>query len=405
MTALQEKNERLIAKMRTVLRGTVQSANEVLIRSLNADGSPFESTNPNTRHAAAVLLRTAQLQSVGNWFDAQAAKRLDVLEDELLALLRMDDPTDDDDATLERLFASAASRIKYAYADIASETKAELEKLAGILKTGAKADLKATLDVVGPAKPVDVSKLPVLGLTLPEHFKAQADGMALKFKAAVRAGLAAKDTLEGLIERVIGTPTKATANEITDDHFINADVVGGLVVRVRLVDAAQNSFGKFIQSAIQTVANFVSDGVFDGVPPDEKATMGWEWNALHDGHVICPECEALDGQRWTAEFENVDPQGMEWPGFGQRHFGCLCSQVPTDLENASVAKTPLDSIFQAQDRESLDASFGKANTEAFLDGRINGRQLLQQDSFRLSPDALSSLRGNRSVQALLKSIK
>lgn len=604
-TLLQRKNELLIAKL-PVRFAPIDflAANEILIRNLNADGSPFESPNKNVRRTAAVLLRTAQLQSVGNWFTAQSATRLEALEKELIVLLRMDDPTDDDEATLERLFSSAGARIKYAYADIAATTKAELDKLATILsgdtapKTGAKAS----------RKPLDASKVPVLGLTLAEHFKAQADGMALKFKAAVRAGLAAKDTLDGLIERVIGTdeaanvfcatgegggvdPTcgssdggggsgartgskefkawfgdskvtdesgkpmvvyhgspdakfsefspkeigtsedqgflaegfyftnkpnvaegyasrggetggvipvhlainkpfsfdvedgqfssdtekklaklkidfikgdgetvarvsnpksaaailkrngfdgvvlsadggykefvafkpeqikstlnkgtwsktdKNISNEITDDHFINAAVLpSGLVVRVRLVNAAENSFAKMIQSAIQTVSNLVRQGAFADAE-ETDAEMGWEWNALHDGHVICPECEALDGSRWTQDFKPIG-DAMEWPGFGQRHWGCLCSQIPVDLSEAAPAsKTPLDDVFKGQSDNVLNTSFGKANIEAFKAGRMNGRQLLQQDSWSLSPDAMADLRGDADVRALLEATR
>lgn len=382
-TTLQRENERLIAKLPRLSSNVyLITANEMLIRSLNADGSPFESDNPNMRKTATVLLRTAQLQSVGNWFTDLAAKRLEVLENELKDMLVMDDPTDDNEDTLQRLFAMAASRIKFAYEDIRNRTQEELAKLSQVL--GFK---------------VDVNKMAVLGLTLAEHFKAQSDAMALKFKAAVRAGMVAKDTLDGLIERVIGTPElKPAANEITDDQFINAEVTAsGLVVRVRLVDAAENSFAKMIQSAIQTVSNLVENGAFDDLPDEDKATMGWEWNALHDGHIICPECQALDGQRWDAKFINLDPQGMEWPGFGQRHFGCLCSQIPVDLEEEKAPKTSLDGVFLAQDKPSLEASFGKANTEAFLDGRINGRQLLQQDTWKLSPEAMAELRGKMQV--------
>lgn len=163
-------------------------------------------------------------------------------------------------------------------------------------------------------------------------------------------------------------------------------------------------FGKIIQSAIQTTANLISEGALDGVGDHDKETMGWEWYALHDGHHICDKCEFHDGQRWTKDYKPFG-DGPEFPGKPPLHAGCQCALIPVNLEGGPPAPTRLDDVFRSQDKLSLETSFGKANTEAFLSGKINGRQLLQQDSWALSPDALKGLRADKDVQALLKAIK
>lgn len=166
----------------------------------------------------------------------------------------------------------------------------------------------------------------------------------------------------------------------------------------------QVGFGKIIQSAIETVAKEVASGVFDKMPEKDKVIMGWEWFALHDGPKICDKCEFYDGQRWTKDYKPVG-DGPEFPGKPPFYAGCQCALIPVDLEGGPPAPTRLDDVFRSQDKLSLETSFGKANTEAFLSGKINGRQLLQQDSWSLSPDALKGLRADKDVQALLKAIK
>lgn len=166
----------------------------------------------------------------------------------------------------------------------------------------------------------------------------------------------------------------------------------------------QVGFDNIIQSAIQTTANLISKGAFDGISDDDKKTMGWEWYALHDGHHICDKCEFYDGQRWTKDYKPFG-DGPEFPGKPPLCAGCQCALIPVDLGGAAPAKTGLDDSFRSQSDDVLNVSFGKANVEAFKSGRINGRQLLQQSSHILSPEDLAALRADKDVQALLKAIK
>jgi hypothetical protein len=153
----------------------------------------------------------------------------------------------------------------------------------------------------------------------------------------------------------------------------------------------QVGFGKTIQNAIETVANQVASGVFDNMPGEDKATMGWEWYALHDRHQNCDKCGFYDGQRWTRDYKPVGG-GPEFPGKPPLHASCQCTLIPVDLDGGPPVPTQLDDVFRSQDKLSLETSFGKANTEAFLGGRLNGRQLLQQSTFKVSPDDLKRLK-------------
>ena len=157
-------------------------------------------------------------------------------------------------------------------------------------------------------------------------------------------------------------------------------------------------------NVIQTVANMVASGVLDKMPGEDKATMGWEWYALHDGHKVCDKCEFYDGQQWTKDYKPVG-DGPEFPGKPRLHAGCQCALIPVDLEGGPPVPTRLDDVFRNQDKETLENSFGAASAEAFLSGRINGRQLLEQDKFKLSPKAFKRLREDPDVQKLLNAIK
>ena len=184
----------------------------------------------------------------------------------------------------------------------------------------------------------------------------------------------------------------------------SVDVIVPATNKVSKQPGLQVGCGSMIQSAVQSVAKLVESGAFDKVPGEDKATMGWEWFALHGGHQNCDKCEFYNGQRWTKDYKPVG-DGPEFPGKPPLHAECQCALIPVDLEGSPPAATKLDGEFRSQSKLSLETSFGKANTEAFLSGKINCRQLLQQGSWSLSPDALKKLRADKDVQALLKAIK
>jgi hypothetical protein len=540
---LLQANERLI----------VQWENEQLIQDvavkLLANTAPPD--NKNTRHAAATLLRTVQLQGVALWIEGKVNERLAHLQTELVATVRADDPTDDSPAQLAKLFNDAEQRIRGAFAQVQGQVEHWLRQVAKAVGDRSRAELKAHHNRVVITGGMDkAAQAPVLGLTLGEHFKSQADGLLLRFKSAIRTGLAAGDTLDKLVNRVTGDERSVEAvnaapmghefygnqwtdvgggvSELTGDrgkfvdsadkdvqswpegdakeqaqnalediredksgHVLvvrgengrieglaktspspdgnslnlnfmasrergqgagrkmmlsvlekaggqkkaltlhatldsapfyrkfnptsengaqfywspkftrrysgvsgaNAEFVStALQVAVRIVDAAEGSFSKLIESAVHAVAQAVEEGVFDSMPDADKSTMGWQWVGVLDDR-ICERCEFYDGSLYDSEYEPVgdSPELQEAPPL---HFNCRCKLVAVDLEAEPLPKeTKLDGWLKTIDERSPAATkavFGQGPTEAFRRGDLTGADLLK--SVRpYSPDEFAEI--------------
>ena len=165
-----------------------------------------------------------------------------------------------------------------------------------------------------------------------------------------------------------------------------------MLFRSRLADAQMSSFEKFIQSAVQSVAKVVDQGLLeDATDADPELTMGWQWVAVLDDKV-CDRCEFFDGQRWDSQYEPVG-DAPEFPENPPLHPNCRCSLVPVDLsENAAPTDRRLDDYFKDGSPKALEAVFGESAATAFGKGEISGSQMLRSNVNPIRPDSLSALR-------------
>ncbi len=168
--------------------------------------------SPNRAAAADAVLRAGQLQSFANWLQMSADRRLAEMEDALVKEIRDRNPTVANGVAhpnmLASLFSVSDSVIKGAFSDMLYDASSNLADAGYILTKSAAQKISSTVSVRAPA----VAELPVLGLTLLEHFRKMADDAILRFKAAVRQGVAAGDDIDKLVARVTGEGADPAAN-------------------------------------------------------------------------------------------------------------------------------------------------------------------------------------------------
>ncbi len=333
----------------------------------------------NSKHAAALVLRSARLQSVANWVRAQLGERLDALEQDLVECLRANDPTVQG---TDNLFTDAQQRVERAFGASADWTERTFKELAAAL---AKSTAAHKVKHRGGDAEVAAGKLvPVLGLTLKEHFEKLASDCLVRFKAQVRQGLANGEDLAGLIERVVGSDGQpVAASEPVKAALSDAAARTALEVALRLLDTSGNSIDKVIQAAVMAFANEAETQAGDtsggdGEEPEQQQKLGWQWVAVMDA-ATCPQCEYLDGSRWNADYEPVD-EGPDYPSDGvPLHFGCRCSLVPSDLSEPA-AEMDFDEYLSQFSRSEQEEAFGKSTLRAYRRGDITAAALAGQKS-------------------------
>jgi len=173
----------------------------------------------NALHAAAVVLRGAQLIAVGNWIQNRASERIERLEAGLAELvLRVSPVSLGAEAKLPAMFDEAERMIQGAFLQVAAETGQALRKVLGTLRDRAVREMKQHHGLEpNPAIPRELDT-PVLGATLAEHFEKMTSDTLFRFKAAIRAGVAGEDTIEQMLERVQGTPVEEGNEFVEEDH-------------------------------------------------------------------------------------------------------------------------------------------------------------------------------------------
>lgn len=112
------------------------------------------------------------------------------------------------------------------------------------------------------------------------------------------------------------------------------------------------------------------------------------------GNVIvhnCEQCLIFQGAQWDSDINSIG-DGPPYPGDPpeSQHPNCRCVVTETDLSQ-DFKPTKIDEDFQKTSPSVLAAVFGKANSRAFMEGEISGKDLLKS-GFKLSPDAFARLR-------------
>lgn len=321
----------------------------------------------NHTHALEAIKRRAQLQSVNNWVKAQTDGALEELEAGLVKDLKANDPTKGP-KTRVKLFTAAQVRIEAVFKHLLDKVQEHLLELAGILhdKMGKSLEKHHDADVPNPDHE-HLPNIPILGVTLEEHFDKMASDTLFKFRAAIGQGVEDGESLAELVQRVAGSEETVTAAEPDD-------VAKKLRVHVSLLDSIEGAIAKVIHAAIQEYATEVEDQVAGGA--DTETRLGWQWVAVLDDNT-CEECQFMDGGQWDENKEPVD-DSPELDTEPPRHFGCRCALVPCDLDSPEAPEQTFDDYLSQFSRSEQEAAFGKENLRAYHRGDITANQLIGQ---------------------------
>jgi hypothetical protein len=240
-------------------------------------------------------------------------------------------------AVLNRLQAELAQTLTRA--DLTAFTKARTEALLrqatavidhyyatgqGVLNTAmtgaAQTTARATAQTLGPSlNIVTTVGLPtetflariasnalLLGSPAADWWLRQSQDTAWRFSTAVRQGLAAGETNEAIVRRVVGSPRLGIPGVMT---------------------AARSNARSLVHTSIQAAANGARMETFR---KNADVLVGVRWLATLDVHT-CEICAPRDRKEYTLTDDPPEPKGhvLAWDGGpGVIHWGCRCVAVP-----------------------------------------------------------------------------
>lgn len=330
----------------------------------------------NGRAAAHQVMRAAKAQAVANWVAGEAKQRISKLEADLAKLV-----VDHGVADLPGLFAAARLLTVTAFDEMFYDVDEAMAKVAKASAKQAKAALAEHHGVeVGLPALDSVAGTPVLGATLREHFQKMEHDFTFRFRAAVRQGAQAGESVDTIVERFTGGETLVTAAEDSEG------VKRALGLQVRVADASESALDKLMSAAAHVFSQEAEHAALGGAEEGDAEDMGWQWVAVLDERT-CERCEFYDGQRWDKDYEPVD-KGPAFPEDPPLHPNCRCAVVPSNLTEEPAPEASFDDYLAQFSRAEQEATFGKAALRAYRRGDITAGQLVNQKGHKISPDEL-----------------
>lgn len=317
----------------------------------------FEAHDVANRHA--IDLARVEAGSV-----AKVSSFLGKLESELVTILADNkDLSAKSKQKLETIQQSAAAAIGKTYGKIAENYNPDLE---GVAKSGAKVATNMVNAIVG----VDVAgsvltekqltavvkDTAIFGHSSGAWWAGQEQGLKDKFAAQVQMGYALGEDIDTITRRIRGTKV----NNFND---------GIMAVSKREGEA-------LVRSSIQTISNTARLESFKAMGDVVK---GIEWVSTLDTRTT-PICKALDGLRWTLEYEPVG-HGKAFPG-PTAHWNCRSTQVPVLYSWDELAGKKLKTLDSQTMEERIAAKLkqkgwdegkiakAKTNARASMDGQV-----------------------------------
>jgi hypothetical protein len=315
----------------------------------------------------AVIKQALELERLAAGDQAQAAAALQVLENELKALVATRYAAGMATAELNALIVATDKAIAAAYGGISG-----IVDISGIMAHVAQG-IQAVI-APGAAITKALSGVEVLfgGAPLAAWWGKQADDTAFQFAAVVRQGLANNETVDQITARVVGKAGEAG-----------------------VMDISRRNARTLVHSAVMSAANTARLAVYRD---NGDAILGVKWQATLDGHT-CKRCAALDGQSWDLEGKRLKGTHVNFiapPIHGNDR--CVLSPIPrtTALDEAfpgisaafgqigdrvsSKGLQPKGTTFaQFFDRltpAEQDAQFGPVRARMMREGKITVRDLI-----------------------------
>jgi Phage Mu protein F like protein len=317
------------------------------------------------------------------------------LETELVGKIAKIDPTGVTQAIaqrkrLDKLLAEVRGTIKGTYRDISTLMAHEIREIVDqeSIWTGhaLNSATQATFADAGLTRGVLqtlVSDALIQGATSEDWWGRQAGGLAERFQDEMRKGIALGEPNSKLVERLRGSTGKPA-----------------------LMDLSRNSAERLVRASVQAAANSGREAAYAD-NDDLITSLQWHatldtrttvWCAVRDGHLYSntPEHFSKDG----------GPPWLEGPG--KLHWGCRSTSVPilkdwrdlgidadeipvstrATMDGQKPADLTFEKWFKKQSDARQDAVFGPGKAQLLRDGKIQFRDLLDQNGRPLTTETL-----------------
>ncbi|MFZ6655927.1 phage minor head protein [Undibacterium sp. TJN19] len=347
--------------------------------------------------ALDILLRDLILMNAIDLTRLEAAEKAKVLEilkrleKDLAALLLSDALSGMGKVAINAILLDARSAIKDAYS-VAHVTS--LKTLSGLGEVEAKATAKAVGNVlnitIGPDSLPAQGYLDKLaantlidGSPSKEWWSRQAGDVAFRFSAELRKGLAAGETNQQIVARIVGKDGQPGVMPI-----------------------ARRNAATLVQTSVQAVASAARKETFSQF---DDVIKGTRFLATLDSHT-CEMCAVRDGLTWDLEGNGLDGNDLPYQET-PLHMNCRCAEtavlktfaeqgidLPELPDNRTRASTngPVSSKltfadwFKGRSVAEQNEQFGKGKAELYRQGKISMRDMLDQSGNPLTLEQLQA---------------
>ena len=215
---------------------------------------------------------------------------------------------------------------------------------------------------------------PILGLPIKEWFGAELQGNQRRFAQQVRLGLAAGETNEQLVQRIVGRPTGKSAIVYGKS---------GKALKVRefaggILDIDKNHARTLVRTAVQSVSNTVLEETYQ---ENVDVLKGRQALVTLDNRTS-DICIARSGASWDFQGKPLPESSVQepFPGEPPWHPNCRTILLP-------ITKSWEELLEESGTRFKKTLNTVPDSSRASMDGQISGQIRTFEDWLKLKGDA------------------
>lgn len=209
----------------------------------------------------------------------------------------------------------------------------------------------------------------IQGAPQADWWRGQSADTAFKFAAQVRQGLAASETNQQIIRRIVGTEGQPG-----------------------VMDTVKRNAASLVQTSVQSVANDARRETFKA---NSNLIKGLRQVSTLDSHTSIT-CRAYSGAEWDLDYNPINGNDLPFNGGCPRHFNCRSLEVPitktfrelgVDIDEprgttraSDEGQIPIDTTMEGflkrKGKAYQDEALGKGRAELWRSGKITLRDLV-----------------------------
>lgn len=336
--------------------------------------TPEDQLRDDVLHQTLSLFRLSAAQATAT------VKRLRAMERRLIAELSAPLLSDASKSEIKTILANADGIISDYYDAI--QTDLNVPELGSTVASATGKSLEIALGVEAASLPTQAyfkslaKTALILGAPAAEWWNAQAADTSFKFASQLRQGLAASETNQQIIGRIVGT-----------------------------MDFARRNAASLVQTSVQAVAN---DARLETFRANSDVISGIMQISTLDSHTS-QVCIAYSGATWDLEGNPLN-RSPAFNGGPPRHFNCRSVLVPltktfrqlgvnideakqttrSSSEGQISAKTSFDAFLKRQGVEYQNEMLGAGRADLWRDGKITLRDLVNGQGRPLTLEELQT---------------